>query len=990
MALHSGCMGSGRLLRCFLEPSLLTLSHFISPFPLREFSRHTQREGERPPASQGQQTRETQRPEMEAFNHRLNTYIDSWMGPRDPRVRGWFLLDDYPATFVCTMLYLLIVWLGPKYMKNREPYSCRRILVVYNLGLTLLSFYMFYELEHPHTVPADGAVGVEVEGHQVFWTCNKPSISVLTTVPPHTDSLGISTKTKAGLSCVVQPSADGAALTGGLMEDTTARWMSVDVAVGSVSTIGGGEGSTVVTLPVSAIGCSLALRRRGSLSPVPDNCGDTETLLRRLKGHSSKTVHGQGGDKPLQEESLDHGEDKNQLTAESSSPPYPAVHLHTHPSEHVQICMDASSSGYNPSLQGILLGMVSGKASTKSGPPDQSFDLVTGVWQGGYNFFCQDTRSAGAADDKIIHVLWWYYFSKLIEFMDTFFFILRKNNHQITFLHVYHHATMLNIWWFVMNWVPCGHSYFGATFNSFIHVLMYSYYGLSAIPAMRPYLWWKKYITQGQLLEHPHTVPADGAVGVEVEGHQVFWTCDSKPFISVLTTVPPHTDSLGVSTKTKAGLVQFVLTMFQTACAVVWPCGFPMGWLYFQISYMVTLIILFGNFYIKDIRVWQATLLCHTFDLVWLVRYWWDRTGQDRTGQDRTGQDRIGQKKRREEKRREEKRRQDRTGQDRTGQDRTGQDQTRQNRTGQDRTGQDRTGQDKTKEDRTGQDRTGQDKTRQDMTGQDRTGQDKTRQDKTKEDRTGQDRRREEKRREEKRREEKTGQEKTGQDRTRQDKTRQKKTGQGRRREEKRREEKRREEKRREEKTGQEKTRQDKRREDKTGQDRTGQERTRQDKRRREERTRQDKTRQDKTRVLSALGSPDRPVTQIRYRCDIQEARSFTENKGPPERRCVCERTHERDGSGGGGEAPEAASRLMTSPSVCRPIPHSSSMSLEHPHTVPADGAVGVEVEGHQAFWSCDKLFISVLTTVPPHTDSLGVSTKTKAGLVTEDDPLPF
>ncbi|KAI4882824.1 hypothetical protein NFI96_030184, partial [Prochilodus magdalenae] len=65
--------------------------------------------------------------------------------------------------------------------------------------------------------------------------------------------------------------------------------------------------------------------------------------------------------------------------------------------------------------------------------------------------------------------------------------------------------------------------------------------------------------------------------------------------------------------------------------------------------------------------------------------------------------------------------------------------------------------------------------------------------------------------------------------------------------------------------------------------------------------------------------------------------------------------------------------------------------ALEHPHTVPADGAVGVEVEGHQVFWTCDdKPFISVLTTVPPHTDSLGVSTKTKAGLVTEDDPLPF
>ncbi|KAI4898908.1 hypothetical protein NFI96_017256 [Prochilodus magdalenae] len=67
------------------------------------------------------------------------------------------------------------------------------------------------------------------------------------------------------------------------------------------------------------------------------------------------------------------------------------------------------------------------------------------------------------------------------------------------------------------------------------------------------------------------------------------------------------------------------------------------------------------------------------------------------------------------------------------------------------------------------------------------------------------------------------------------------------------------------------------------------------------------------------------------------------------------------------------------------------SNGLELPHTVPADGAVGVEVEAHQVFWTCDnRTFISVLTTVPPHTDSLGVPTKTKAGLVTEDDPLPF
>lgn len=43
-------------------------------------------------------------------------------------------------------MYLLIVWLGPKYMKHRQPYSSRGLLVLYNLGLTLLSFYMVYEV----------------------------------------------------------------------------------------------------------------------------------------------------------------------------------------------------------------------------------------------------------------------------------------------------------------------------------------------------------------------------------------------------------------------------------------------------------------------------------------------------------------------------------------------------------------------------------------------------------------------------------------------------------------------------------------------------------------------------------------------------------------------------------------------------------------------------------------------------------------------------
>lgn len=51
--------------------------------------------------------------------------------------------------------------------------------------------------------------------------------------------------------------------------------------------------------------------------------------------------------------------------------------------------------------------------------------------------------------------------------------------------------------------------FFGPTLNSFIHILMYSYYGLSVFPSMHKYLWWKKYLTQAQLVRPP---PAGSAL----------------------------------------------------------------------------------------------------------------------------------------------------------------------------------------------------------------------------------------------------------------------------------------------------------------------------------------------------------------------------------------------------------------------------------------------------------------------------------------------
>ncbi len=87
--------------------------------------------------------------------------------------------------------------------------------------------------------------------------------------------------------------------------------------------------------------------------------------------------------------------------------------------------------------------------------------------------------------------------------MDTLFFILRKKQSQLTFLHVYHHSTMFIFWWVGAKFVPGGSALTGAMVNCFVHIVMYSYYGLAAFgPKISQYLWWKKYLTILQLVSY--------------------------------------------------------------------------------------------------------------------------------------------------------------------------------------------------------------------------------------------------------------------------------------------------------------------------------------------------------------------------------------------------------------------------------------------------------------------------------------------------------
>ena len=53
-------------------------------------------------------------------------------------------------------------------------------------------------------------------------------------------------------------------------------------------------------------------------------------------------------------------------------------------------------------------------------------------------------------------------------------------------------------WWIALSVFPGGDAYFGALLNSFIHVLMYSYYTLSLLKVPCP---WKRFLTQAQLIQ---------------------------------------------------------------------------------------------------------------------------------------------------------------------------------------------------------------------------------------------------------------------------------------------------------------------------------------------------------------------------------------------------------------------------------------------------------------------------------------------------------
>uniref|UniRef100_H2V7N2 Elongation of very long chain fatty acids protein 1 n=1 Tax=Takifugu rubripes TaxID=31033 RepID=H2V7N2_TAKRU len=131
------------------------------------------------------------------------------------------------------------------------------------------------------------------------------------------------------------------------------------------------------------------------------------------------------------------------------------------------------------------------------------YEFLMSGWVTTYTWRCDAVDTSDSPEAlRMVQVAWLFWFSKIIELIDTIFFVLRKKHGQITFLHIFHHSFMPWTWWWGVSYAPGGMGSFHAMVNSTVHIIMYFYYGLSAAgPRFQKFLWWKKYMTAIQLVQ---------------------------------------------------------------------------------------------------------------------------------------------------------------------------------------------------------------------------------------------------------------------------------------------------------------------------------------------------------------------------------------------------------------------------------------------------------------------------------------------------------
>ncbi|XP_067640855.1 very long chain fatty acid elongase F-like isoform X2 [Eurosta solidaginis] len=120
-----------------------------------------------------------------------------------------------------------------------------------------------------------------------------------------------------------------------------------------------------------------------------------------------------------------------------------------------------------------------------------------------FSFTCQkvDHTNTEPWMWNLIYLSYGYYLTKYLDLLDTVFFVLRKKNNQISFLHVYHHAGMVFGVYCFMTFLAGSHCTMLGIINLFIHTVMYAYYFVTSVWPTKGSVWWKRHITQLQLFQ---------------------------------------------------------------------------------------------------------------------------------------------------------------------------------------------------------------------------------------------------------------------------------------------------------------------------------------------------------------------------------------------------------------------------------------------------------------------------------------------------------
>lgn len=102
--------------------------------------------------------------------------------------------------------------------------------------------------------------------------------------------------------------------------------------------------------------------------------------------------------------------------------------------------------------------------------------------------------------DSLRSSFYFYWLSKNIELLDTLFIILRRKTRQLSFLHVYHHSSMVVFSEFAYRYCPYPAIAMPLGINSVVHIFLYYYYGMCSFDPKNPPRW-KKRLTQLQIVQ---------------------------------------------------------------------------------------------------------------------------------------------------------------------------------------------------------------------------------------------------------------------------------------------------------------------------------------------------------------------------------------------------------------------------------------------------------------------------------------------------------